>query len=168
MKIRLLLLVLALLPFAGARAQTNACTSPEHRQFDFWLGDWDVYNQAGQRVGTNSITLEQGGCVLHEHWLEPNGGTGESFNMYDARRDVWHQTWVAATGNLLLLDGGLSDGAMVLSGEQPSTDGSGVVLNRISWSLQPDGSVHQVWDTSTDGGASWQSAFLGIYRKRNP
>jgi hypothetical protein len=162
-----LLLLLAFLPL-GAVAQTNACTSSEHRQFDFWLGDWNVYNQQGSQVGTNSITLEQGDCVLHEHWVDTQGGTGESFNMYDARRGAWHQTWVASNGNLLLLDGGLEDGRMVLLGERRAQNGTGIVLNRISWIPQPDGSVHQVWDMSADDGENWQSAFFGIYRKRNP
>lgn len=163
---RILILLAAFLPLALHAAEPpEPCTAPEYRQFDFWLGDWDVFNLAGKQVGRNRITLEQGECVLHEHWVDMQGGTGESFNIYDARRGVWHQTWVAATGNLLLLDGGWQDDRMILSGEQPLPDG-GTLSHRISWIPQDDGSVHQVWDQSTDNGNTWQTGFHGIYRKR--
>jgi hypothetical protein len=28
----------------------------KYRQFDFWVGDWDVLDPAGNVVGTNKIT----------------------------------------------------------------------------------------------------------------
>jgi hypothetical protein len=37
---------------ASAHAQTPpACSAAEHRQFDFWLGEWDVKNAAGKEAG---------------------------------------------------------------------------------------------------------------------
>lgn len=39
------------------------CSSQEHRQFDFWLGEWDV-TQKGKPAGTSRITAILGGCVL--------------------------------------------------------------------------------------------------------
>lgn len=161
-----LVVLLLAMPFAFAAGQrAPACTGDEHRQFDYWLGDWNVFNAEGKKIGENRITSEQDGCVLHEHWVDMRGGTGESFNIYDRRRGVWHQTWVAASGNLLLLEGGLQNGTMVLSGEQVMPDGK-IVHNRISWIAQDDGSVHQVWDQSLDGGETWSTEFLGIYRRK--
>lgn len=167
---RLIILLAALLPMAlQAAERPEPCSTPEYRQFDFWLGDWEVFNKDGQKVGENLITLEQGKCVLHEHWTGAHasggGGTGESFSMYDNKRGAWHQTWVAATGNLLLLDGGLEGDRMVMSGTQPLPDGK-TVQNRITWIPQEDGSVHQVWEQSFDGGETWKTGFLGIYRKK--
>lgn len=166
LKLVVALLAVLLSPAALAGEAPKACSSDEYRQFDYWIGDWDVFNDKGEKVGENLITVEQGGCVLHEHWTDAQGGTGESFNMYDAPRGVWHQTWVAANGQLLLLEGGLEDGDMVLSGKRPRRDGQGEVHDRISWIAQEDGSVHQVWDQSLDGGKTWQTGFLGIYRKK--
>lgn len=153
-------------PVAWAQDQLAPCSAPEFRQFDFWLGDWDVFDKDGKKIGENRIALEQGGCVLHEHWRGVQGGTGESFNMYDAPRGVWHQTWVAASGTLLLLEGGLENGRMILSGERPAPNGEGRIMDRISWVPQDDGAVQQIWDQSTDGGKTWQTGFLGIYRKK--
>jgi len=161
-----LLAALFVLPPAGAADASKPCNGSEYRQFDYWLGDWDVLNGKGEKIGENRITLEQGGCVLHEHWTDVQGGTGESFNMYDAPRGVWHQTWVAGNGQLLLLEGGIKDGSMTLSGERPTRDGKHIVQDRISWIAQDDGSVHQVWEQSLDGGTTWKTGFLGIYRKK--
>jgi hypothetical protein len=36
---------------------------------------------------------------------------------------------------------------------------------RVRWTPNKDGSVEQKWETSDDGGASWQVSFLGIYRR---
>ncbi len=142
------------------------CDMPEHRQFDFWVGDWVVETQAGQVVGTNQVTLDLDGCVLTEHWVGSRGGTGWSFNLYDRAGDRWHQTWVSNSGALLLLDGRLEDGRMVLRGESPGPNGTRV-LNRITWERLDGGRVSQRWDSSTDGGATWTTGFLGVYRPRS-
>jgi len=44
------------------------CRTPEYRQFDFWIGDWEVQDPAGQIVGHNLVALEQSGCLIVEHW----------------------------------------------------------------------------------------------------
>ena len=68
-------------------AQTTApsapkCDAPEYRQFDFWVGTWDV-TMRGQPAGGNLVTLEESGCLVHEHWTGTRGGTGQSFNFFD-------------------------------------------------------------------------------------
>jgi len=159
-----LLLLLTLTPFAGAQDAKPApppCIAPAHRQFDFWLGDWDVRNAAGKLVGRNSITSLHKGCVLFENWSGGGGVTGTSFNLYDAARKQWHQTWVDSSGSLLELDGALVDGSMVLmsaAGDDPR--------NRITWRALPDGRVRQLWETSSDGGTTWTTSFDGYYEKK--
>lgn len=143
----------------------RACATAEFRQFDFWLGAWTVTNPSGQVVGSNVITLEHDGCVLHEHWTGAKGGTGSSLNLYDAATKRWHQTWVDNSGTLLLLDGGLVDGRMVLSGPGKGPKGE-PVTNRISWEKLGDGRVRQTWAVSSDGGVTWSVAFDGLYAKR--
>ena len=58
------------------------------------------------------------------------------------------------SGGVLLLDGGLRDGAMVL--EAPG--------QRITWT-HADDEVRQVWETSTDDGTTWTVAFDGRYKR---
>ena len=161
------LLFLALLPLAaGADSMPQACNAAAYRAFDFWLGDWNVSAPDGRLVGHNRVEKNYNGCVLQENWTSVNGGTGSSFNIYDAPRQVWHQTWVDSMGSLLTLEGGVKDGRMVLSGEQVQPDGK-KLLNRITWTPQKDGSVRQLWETSSDGGKTWKTVFDGVYRKSN-
>lgn len=159
----LLLSLFALLP-AVAAAVAPPCGGPEHRAFDFWLGDWRVYTPDGKLAGTNRIAREYGGCVLHEHYENPKGYRGESLNVYDASRGVWHQTWVDNEGLLLVLEGGVRDGSMVLEGRAPGADGQ-LVAHRVTWTPSADGSVRQHWQTSGAGGA-WTTYFDGTYRRR--
>src|SRR4051812_17556363 len=86
-------------------AADASCDTPAHRGFDFWLGHWEVRTPDGKLAGTNRIEREYDGCVLHERYATPRGYSGESLNIYDASRKLWHQTWVDSTGTLLLLEG---------------------------------------------------------------
>ncbi|HSC46689.1 MAG TPA: hypothetical protein VLG68_01240 [Gammaproteobacteria bacterium] len=161
------LILLTLLPL-GAQADDmpQACNAASYREFDFWLGDWNVSSPDGRLVGHNRVQKSYNGCVLQENWTGVKGGTGSSFNIYDAPRKVWHQTWVDSMGSLLTLEGGVKDGRMVLSGEQVQPDGK-KLQNRITWTPQKDGSVRQLWESSSDGGKTWKVVFDGIYRKSN-
>lgn len=144
------------------------CATPEHRQFDFWVGLWEVRNPDGQVVGRNEIRRISGGCGLLESWTGAEGGTGMSINTYDADLGRWTQRWVGA-GATLWLEGGLEEGPegrrMVLAGTEPRSTPRGQVLDRIIWTPLPDGRVRQVWKTSSDGGESWDEAFVGLYSR---
>lgn len=141
------------------------CAAAENRQFDFWIGDWDVTTPDSKPAGTNLIRPILGGCVLHESWKGRGNFAGESFNAYDARRKAWHQTWVDGTGSVLTLDGKFENGGMTLSDRnvpgKPDTND----INEITWTPNADGSVRQHWRTSADGGKTWKTAFDGKYVK---
>lgn len=143
-----------------------ACDSAVHGQFDFWLGEWDVDGgQDGKTpVGKSTITKVANGCALHENWRSAQGGNGQSLNAYANNSGLWNQFWIGADGVILRLAGGLQGGAMVMQGSLPMPEGK-TQLQRITWTPLPDGRVSQRWDTSDDGGASWQISFLGFYRK---
>ena len=148
----------------GAAAQANgppSCDSPEHRQFDFWVGSWEVVDTAGKVLGHNRITRALNDCVIREEWTSAGGMKGESFNIYRRATGTWHQTWVDGAGTLLLLDGALDGASMVLTG----ATGDGVE-HRISYTPLDDGTVRQVWEMSRDKGATWSVSFHGIYRRQ--
>ncbi len=57
--------------------KTKPCMySEESRQFDFWIGDWDVFVN-GNKVGENLVELEMKGCTLVENWKNTGGGLGK-------------------------------------------------------------------------------------------
>lgn len=142
----------------------SICEDAEYRQFDFWLGKWNVTTPAGKVAGTNVITQSLNQCVLHEHYTTPSGFEGNSYNIFDKQTNQWHQTWVDNSGTLLKLDGGLVNGAMVLSGPGKMQDGTEVV-HKISWSVNDDKTVRQHWEMSKDDGLSWSTLFDGTYTK---
>jgi len=148
---------------AGAGAQPApgaACQEAQYRQFDFWIGSWDVYGPAGKKVGESRIESFAGGCGVAEFWSATNGVSGRSLNMYDAGDKAWHQVWVDSSGSRLLLDGQWRDGAMVLGA------GAGAARQQVRWSRNADGSVRQHWQSTTDGGATWSTTFDGKYVKK--
>lgn len=140
------------------------CTGPEYRQFDFWVGNWEVQIfGTGAPSGSNIITSELGGCALFEDYA--NGGyVGRSLNTYDAADGQWHQHWTANDGLPLVLDGEFNGTSMVMQGTRPSP--AGPVLDRIAWTALGPDQVRQFWDTSVDGGETFTLAFDGLYIRR--
>lgn len=139
-------------------AQNNAkpCSSPTHRAFDFWVGEWEVTTPArASWKASSSISLANDGCSIHESYVTPGGYTGKSINFYDTAREVWHQTWIDNQGSTLYLEGNPESGAMILS------DAS----SRITWTVLPDERVRQLWESTEDGGETWKIAFDGYYQR---
>jgi hypothetical protein len=143
----------------------DPCGAPEHRQFDFWIGEWNVMGPNGRVGGSSSIEREYNGCLIVENWSGPSGvPAGTSQNFYNRADGKWHQNWIDVEANgPLWLAGGLDEsGSMVLMDSDPDAN----PLNRITWTPNPDGTVRQHWESSTDGGATWSTAFDGLYVPR--
>jgi hypothetical protein len=151
----------------GPDPTAAACAAAQHRQFDFWLGEWQVHTPKGKFAGRNTITRTLGGCVLEERWRGAGGHNGTSVNIYDASRKRWHQTWVDDDGMLLQLDGGIVEHQMVLSGETLAATGVRIA-HRVTWTPMGHGKVRQRWQSSKDHGATWETAFEGIYSPMRP
>ena len=154
---------------SAAQGQTPspACDAPEYRQFDFWIGEWDVDGgQDGKTpVGTSSITRSASGCALHEKWTNVQGSEGRSLNVYDKTIGKWTQFWIGADGVVLRLEGGLQNKSMILEGflNMPNDK---IQLQRITWTPMQDGRVSQRWDISDDDGKTWAVSFIGYYKRK--
>lgn len=153
-----------------AAAEPRPCSAPEYRQFDFWAGDWDVYDAADRlkpvaRVRVDSIL---DGCVLREVYEGANGLVGQSFSIYDGSRRLWHQTWVTNRGHLVSLEGRFEEGRMTLQGAvhgpSPRAGGTDEIWRGI-W-MPEAGGVRETAHASTDGGATWKPLFDLLFRRR--
>ncbi len=143
----------------------NPCMySEKARQFDFWIGDWDVF-VGGKKVGENLIELETGGCTLIENWKNTTGGTGKSINVYDASVDKWKQFYVGSQGGVFLFEGGKEEGVMRFKAETVDQTGAKTLHNFEFYNL-PDKTVRQKWDQSTDNGKTWSTVWDSIYKKK--
>lgn len=145
--------------------QVQPCEQAEYRQFDFWLGRWEVRNPQGKVVGYNRVARDYGACVIREAYRGKGGFRGESLNTYDPGRDLWTQTWVDNQGTLLRLQGQWQGTSMRLEGQVVSA--SGVADHRIRWTPLPDGGVRQLWEqrAADEPQAEWTVVFDGWYRK---
>lgn len=147
--------------------QKAPCDTEKHNEFNFWVGDWNVYNTKGALIGTNKILKMQSNCVMQENWeskTSPNKGT--SYNYVDLTDQTWNQVWVDNSGYSLVLKGNLVKNSMILKsavikGKQ------GDYYNRVTWTPNKDGSVTQVWDYVSTQGKVIQEAFRGVYKKKS-
>ena len=156
--------LLAVLPGALLAQDPPPCVDEKSHQFDFWIGEWEVF--AGEDLaGRNSIRPILDGCVLQESWRGSRGSAGSSLNFYNPLKDKWQQFWVWRNGTTLELEGGLENGNMVLAGTTVDKEGKRT-SHPVTWYDNPDGTVRQWWETSSDSGATWETAFDGLYRKK--
>ena len=109
----------------------------------------------------------QDGCVMQENWKSAAGKyAGTSYNFYNAASKTWTQTWVDNQGGSLKLEGAFRNGKMVLMSEPVKDKKVGSYINRITWTPNEDGSVRQLWETSSDFGTTWNAIFDGLYKKK--
>ena len=87
-----------------------------YRQFDFYIGNWEVRNTGGRRVGTSEITSDAKGYLISGKWQGTDKTSGTSVSFYDPGDEVWKQTWVDGNGKVTRLDGTFKDGEMVFEG----------------------------------------------------
>jgi hypothetical protein len=147
---------------AAEPATPPHCAAPSYRQFDFWAGDWDVFDVGSPiQVAHAKVDLILDGCVLREDYQGTDGHKGQSFTIYDVARDVWHQTWVTNRGELLQLEGKLDAGVMILTGE----DHTKHTLVR-GWWKAVKGEVRETAATSSDDGKTWKPWFDLAFRPR--
>lgn len=141
------------------------CLEPMHRQFDFWLGEWDVFNPAGVQVGTNVVESLLDGCVVAENWVSGGGVPGRSINTFDAETGQWHQTWVSANnrGHLRMAGGVDDEGRMVLEGRRDSRFGF-TLFDEFVWTVLGPDEVRQMGSVRVPA-LDVESSFVGVYRR---
>lgn len=153
---------------ASLTAQAFPCEHDDaFRQFDFWLGEWDVHVAGGALAGHNLITSEQRGCYLNESWTSATGGTGSSINYLDRATDEWVQIWNDASGNQIHIRGGLTDNGMFMEGTIHYVASNSTLPFRALWTPLEDGRVRQFFEQSNDDGKTWVAWFEGFYSRKS-
>jgi hypothetical protein len=149
--------------FAQAQSSPAPCSAPAFHAFDFWIGDWDVYDAADRRLTAHArITSVESGCALREEYRALDGSGGESLSAWDASRNQWRQHWVSSRGAIVSLTGNLTGSSMTLTGPETGTHASDLV--RGTWTPEPGG-VREVGERSTDDGRTWQPWFDLHFRR---
>lgn len=155
-------------------AEAAPCASDEARQFDFWLGDWELSwpaEQTGGEQGTrgsgsNRIDKLFGECVIEENFSTDDASfRGHSVSVYDEDSGIWRQTWVDSAGGYLVFSGQFDDGVMELRTEPRERDGN-ITIQRMRFTDITHDSLEWVWQGSRDGGATWDDLWNISYTRR--
>ncbi len=142
----------------------------ENRQFDFWVGEWDVVDaSSGITAGSSRIEKSLGDCVIWENWTSANSTyAGKSYNVYDAPLKRWEQFWVDNAGGTISFYGGLKDGVMdFYTDEITQPDGTKLKRHLQFFNLSPD-KVRQFSQGSIDGGQTWKVEYDFTYTRKHP
>ena len=143
----------------------NACATPQHRQFEFWVGSWDV-----SPTGTNTLVARSlierryNGCAIRENWMPLRGQGGGSFSAFRPDSNGWRQTWIDSSGAWAEFTGGMDGEAMVLTGPWAGAANGRDGIVRMRYSRESGGAVRQRGQVSTDNGVTWTNSFDFTYR----
>ena len=87
-------------------AQQPHCSSEEYREFDFWIGDWEVKNANDKIIGFSKVELILNDCVIFENWqsIIPDYA-GKSFNYYNSSTHKWNQKWIDTKASPIEFEG---------------------------------------------------------------
>jgi len=178
MKYCILMLLMTVWMSVSAIAQNaqpaKPCTQLEAKQFDFWIGEWDLTWQGPQgglpegQVGkaVNIINSELGGCVIAENFsFADSSYTGRSWSVYSAGKKQWQQTWVDNSGSYLLFTGEFSEGKMILQ-TQPYQRGDKTFVSRMVFKNIQKNSLDWDWQRSDDNGKTWKDVWNIHYQRK--
>jgi len=166
-------LLIALFGFKGGFAQNSSCTTnPIYRQFDFWIGEWDVYGIKGRKAGDSKISLILDSCIILEEWTSSNPQTGviyagKSFNTYNAVTKQWQQTWVDNVGGTTeFLEGKFENNTMRFFTKPFSFSKDTMAIRKLSFFNLGQDKVRQLGEISKDNGNTWATEYDLEYRRR--
>lgn len=151
-----------------AKTAAEPCTaSEEYRQFDFWIGEW-IVTSGGQQVGTSSIQLILGSCVIFENWTDYTGNQGKSFNIYNQSTKKWQQTWVDAQGTITeFIDGEYKDSKMQFMTRNITLPEVTTDMRRLTFFNLSKNTVRQFSEVSKDSGITWKTQYDFLYTRKN-
>jgi hypothetical protein len=137
---------------------------PHAREFDFWVGEWNVF-QTGTTipVGHSVIQKISGGCAILENW-KSQVSEGKSLNFIDDSTGKWKQVWVGSypNGKQDFVDGVYKDGAMQFTFYTKDAEGK-PLLGRFRFFNQGTSQVRQFSETSKDAGKIWATNYDFTY-----
>ncbi len=133
----------------------------ENHEFDFWLGEWNVY--WGDKQGTNRVESVLDGAVIHENF-DGDGLIGTSVSVFSKEDNRWHQTWVDNTGSYLDFIGEFADGRMILS-RNGVVEGKAVKQRMVWYDITANAFLWN-WERSDDEGSSWREMWKLEYKRK--
>jgi hypothetical protein len=138
------------------------------REFDFWVGEWNVYPAGTNFLGGHSkVEVSSGGCAILENWTALGNfpGTGKSLNYVDPVTGQWRQDWIGSTAGDVqrFYHGEYKDNAMRFEFET-TINGVKNMGRFIFFNEGPD-QVRQFNEVSADEGKTWTTVYNLVYKR---
>ncbi|MDX2274460.1 MAG: hypothetical protein NW206_03330 [Hyphomonadaceae bacterium] len=146
----------------------EGCLAPEHRQLDFWIGEWDVSPTGSENMSVAESTIRplDQGCSIFEEWRPFQGPSGHSLSDYDPTTQQWHQTWIDAAGTRTLFTGAFENGVMALDYDTPPPAGQPPSQRRMSYQQLDTNTVRQWGARLNETTQSWDVIWDYTYKRR--
>lgn len=153
---------------AEAQPGTRPCsTDTTYRQFDFWIGEWEVYGSNG-KAGNSKIELILDSCIILENWISARPPyAGKSFNTYNSANKQWQQTWVDNSGGSTeYLRGHGGKGMIIFYADKNTGQDGKNFLRRLTFYKLSNDKVRQHGERSDDEGKTWTTEYDLEYRRK--
>ena len=146
---------------------------PRSRQFDFWVGEWNVYvTGTDYLVGHSIIEKKAGDCMILENWSSPRATyEGKSVNYINPTTEKWEQVWIGSEGRAnnnvhRFFNGEYKDSVLRFTFETTGKNGASLD-GRFSFFNEGVNRVRQLQETSADGGTTWSTVYDFTYNRKN-
>ena len=148
----------------------SPCDTPQLHQFDFWMGEWLVYDAvSNQLVALDRVEKHSQGCIIQENltlitdlYRLPGVQyrlSGIGVNRFDGER--WLQLWADNQWGAIAMSGSLdANGSMVFKSLIPSRNRD----LRIVYEKHADGTVRTLQYVAPAGSGKWEKFGDLIYR----
>jgi hypothetical protein len=147
-------------------AFTPCSNNSDSHRFDFWVGEWTVFNAAGQPAGSSSVQKILSDCVVFENWTDAQGGQGKSLNAFNSTLGRWQQFWTDQYGAVTEYRESEWVGPSLQYTAQGVTRQGAAVLQRMTFTPVDAATVRQHGESSTDGGKTWTTSYDLFYHRR--
>jgi hypothetical protein len=172
MKSGLLLMLISTLVLQAGAQRSPCTTDPVYRQFDFWIGEWDVYAKNGKKAGDSKIELILDSCIILENWKSASVSQGihyegKSFNTYNSTTKQWQQTWVDNVGGSTeFLEGHFENNKMIFLTKPFPLSKDTIAMRRLTFYNLGVDKVRQFGEISKDNGGTWNTEYDLEYRRK--
>lgn len=148
------------------------CSGAKYRQFDFWIGEWEVFGKNGQKAGDSKISVILDSCVILEEWTSAGMSqgvryAGKSFNTYNRSTNQWQQTWVDNVGSSTeYLEGRYENKKIIFQTKPYQYSKDTMAMLRLTFYDLDKDHVRQHGEITKDNGATWTTMYELEYRRK--
>jgi hypothetical protein len=127
------------------------CATGSYRAADGFLGNWAVATVEGRPLGTATLALAAGSCLIEETFRGQGGFEQRAYLYFDRFIQTWYRAQGDNRTNALELSGGFRNGDLVLNSTVAGGNG-GTTPVRLTWTQPTATQMTQRWEAQSRAG----------------